>query len=327
MLLDIPDEISPARQTEQLEKIIDSGKKMAAFIDELLDLEKIEAGRFRLAITRVHLDTLLQTCVSTNLPTATAKKIAMEIHLHGKQEPIRADMMKLEQVFNNIISNAIKFTPAGGRIVVTCDGQHGGAKLVTIADNGKGIPEASLPHIFDRYYQAKNDGRAPGRVYGAGLGLSIVKNIVELHGGSVAAANRAEGGCEFAITLPPKGRPRASHEIAALIVDPSLEIYSFIEPHLRHKGVSCYFARNFHEAARVFIREQPELIFATVSSLDESVKNLLAAHRDESLVVAVDSGNSTKQASEYRLLTLPVMDVEVFELIDELLIVDDKSGG
>lgn len=327
MLRDMGAEMSLARRTEQLEKIIDSGKKMAAFIDELLDLEKIEAGRFQLSTARLHLDSLLQTCVETNMPTAKTKNILLDVQFVGEQEPIRADMMKLEQVFNNIISNAIKFTPKGGRVTVTCGGQPGSEKLITVADNGRGIPEAHLPHIFDRYYQAKNDGRAPGRVYGAGLGLSIVKNIVDLHGGSVTAANRAEGGCEFAIRLPANARARSGQDIAALIIDPRQEIYAFIEPYLRHKGVSCYVSVNLHEVNRVCRREHPELVFADPASLDEGLQGFLAAYKAGALMVAVTDGECERPPFFSRSLTAPVMDVEVFELIDELLLVDDKCEG
>lgn len=322
MLRDLAGEMPVAKQSEQLEKIVAAGLKMASFIDELLDLEKMEAGRFQLSTTRMHLDTLLQTCVETNLPAAVAREILLTIDIRGEQEPLRADMMKLEQVFNNIISNGIKFTPPGGRIAITCDGQRGKEKQISIADNGPGIPEASLPLIFDRYYQVRHDGRIPGRVYGAGLGLSIVKNVIDLHGGSVSAANRSAGGCEFLITLPAQGKIRSVQDIAALIVDPSQEIYSFIEPYLLNKGVSRYIATSLDEVARVCQREQPELVFVAASYLNGRMRTFLEGYNDRALLVAVDDGKSSEVASFPRLLTAPVMDVEVFELIDEILSVD-----
>lgn len=325
MLLDMAGDMPPAKQTDHLEKIVASGMKMATFIDDLLDLEKIEAGRFQLTTARMHLDSLLHSCVETNMPSAAEKNIMLEVQLHGDQDPVRADAMKLEQAVNNIISNAIKFTPQGGRIIVACTGRSGSEKLITISDNGPGIPERYIPLIFDRYYQAKNDGRAPGRVYGAGLGLSIVKNIVELHGGSVSAANRVEGGCEFAIKLPAKGKARSGQDIAALIVDPNQEIYSSIEPHLRHKGVSCYVARTLHEVTRVCRREQPELIFVAESSLNKVTKDYLAEYGKKALMVAVD-GDLTEEGSFASYVTTPVMDVEIFEIIDELLLTDDGDG-
>jgi len=325
MLLDLSGDMPPAKQTEHLEKIVAAGLKMATFIDELLDLEKMEAGRFQLSTARMHLDSLLHTCLETNMPAAAAKNILLEVQFHGEQEPVRADLMKLEQTFNNIISNAIKFTPLGGQITVSCHGRLGSEKLITISDNGPGIPETYLPLIFDRYYQAKNDGRAPGRVYGAGLGLSIVKNIVELHGGSVAAANRDAGGCEFTIKLPAKGKARSGRDIAALLLDPDQVIYSSIEPHLRFKGVSCYVARNLHEITRVCMREKPELIFVAAASLDNDIRDFLAGYREKARMVVVDAERIEEPGAFACHLTTPVMDVEIFELIDEILLADDDG--
>jgi nitrogen-specific signal transduction histidine kinase len=325
LLRDMTAEILPANQFEHIEKIIASGMKMGAFIDELLDLEKIEAGRFQLETSRVHLDSLLHTCAETNMPVASAKELQLEVLFQGERKPIRADMLKLEQVFNNIISNAIKYTPRGGRITITCHGMCGSEKLITIVDTGPGIPEAQYPHIFDRYFQVKQDGRSPGRVYGAGLGLSIVKNVIELHGGSVTAANRPEGGCEFSVRLPAKGKVRSGRDIAALIIDPHYHVYSFIEPHLKQKGVSCYIARNISEVTRFCQREQPELIFAEMPSLDDGLRNFLTAYETGAHMVAID-GEYDRSADVFSTyLTTPIMDVEVFELINELLFSDSPE--
>lgn len=325
MLRDLSGDMPVAKQTDHLEKIVAAGLKMASFIDELLDLEKMEAGKFQLSTARMHLDTLLQTCVETNLPAAHAKGIRLEIDIRGEQEPLRADLMKLEQVFNNIISNAIKFTPPGGQITVTCQGARGKDKVISIADTGPGIPASALPHIFDRYFQVKHDGRVPGRVYGAGLGLSIVKNIIDLHGGTVIAADRSEGGCEFVITLPAKGKIRSSQDIAVLIVDPGGEIYTWIEPHLLHKGVARYIASSLEEVTRVCEREQPELVFVAAAVCIGRMQSFLEGYRKQALIVAVEDGSSTGSASFSRILTTPVMDVEVFELIDEILCADKAS--
>jgi PAS domain S-box-containing protein len=319
--------MSPEGQNEQLDKIIESGFKMASFIDELLDLEKMESGRFQLATAHMHLDTLLQACVETNLPSAATMDISLDLQFFGEMEPVRADMMKLEQVFNNIISNAIKYTPRGGQITVHCSGLRGGEKSISIADNGPGIPESHLPLIFDRYYQVRHDGRAPGRVYGAGLGLSIVRNIVELHGGSVAATNRPEGGSTFCVRLPHKGVIRSGKDIAALIMDPQQSIYTSIEPQLRYKGVSCYITRNLHETERVLQREQPELLFVASSACSAAVVRSLAAWGEHSLYVLVDDALSGAMPDGFSMmLTMPVIDVEIFEIIDEIIMTDFNHG-
>jgi PAS domain S-box-containing protein len=323
MLRDMATEISPAKQLEQVEKIIASGVKMGEFIDELLDLEKMEAGRLQLETSRIHLDSLLYTCVETSMPVATAKGIQLKVLIQGEREPIYADLIKLEQVFNNIISNAIKYTPRDGRVTVTCHGTHGSEKLITIADTGPGIPETLLSQIFDRFFQVKHDGRAPGRVYGAGLGLSIAKNIVELHGGDVAAANRPEGGCEFTIRLPAKGRVCSGQDIAALIIDPNHEIYTFIEPHLTQRGVSCYIAGNLSESIRFCRREHPELIFAAIPSLGDGLQNFLHTYAADVCKVAVGGEVDKAKGVFSAFLTIPATEADIFKLIDELL----PTGG
>jgi PAS domain S-box-containing protein len=326
MLRELTDELPQAKREEQIDKIIDAGGKMASFIDELLDLEKMEQGRYRLATARLHLDTLLSCCVETNLPSARDRGVSLVLRVEGVSEPIRADLTKLEQLFNNIISNAIKFSSPGDLITVTCHDKPGKKKRVTIADQGPGIPEQDLPHIFDRYFQVKRSGSSiPGRVYGAGLGLSIVSHIAKLHGGSVSAANRSGGGCSFLVQLPARVEATCGEDLAALIIDPCQEIYAYLERPLRQKGVSCYFARNLQEVCRIQQRERPDLVFAACDSLSEEIREYLAARRAGALQVGI-AGQVTHPAPLHRMLVPPVVDLEIFELLNELLPKANQAG-
>lgn len=325
MLRDLSDKLPAAKRDEQIDKIIEAGGKMSSFIDELLDLEKMEQGRYQLTTARLHLDTVLNCCVETNLPSARDRGITLQLRVQGEPEPIRADLTKLEQLFNNLISNAIKFSRPGDLITVTYHDQPGKKKRVTIADQGAGIPEQDLPHIFDRYFQVQRKGSIPGRVFGVGLGLSIVSHIVKLHGGSVSAANRPRGGCQFLVQLPARVKATSGEDLAALVIDPRQEIHAYLEQPLRQKGVSCYFARNFGEVCRIQQREHPDLIFAASDALTEEMMAYLPASCAGALKVAV-VGKGTVPLHFDRMLVPPVVDLEIFELLDELLQEENQWG-
>jgi two-component system sensor histidine kinase ResE len=112
------------------------------------------------------------------------------------------DAARLEQVLQNLVANALRHTPEGGQITLVAERAGEGVRL-TVRDTGSGIPEDHLPHIFDRFYKSDASRTDPYSKSGSGLGLSIVKAIVERHGGTVAAANAPGGGAEFTINLPP----------------------------------------------------------------------------------------------------------------------------
>src|SRR5262249_2566352 len=130
-------------------------------------------------------------------PAAEAKAIQLRISLDPVVEPVLGDPSRLKQVVWNLLSNAVKFTPQGGSVEVRLARSESGARI-TISDTGKGIKAEFLPHIFDRYRQ---EGQEAGK--GLGLGLNIVRRLVELHGGTTRAESRGEGqGATFTVTLP-----------------------------------------------------------------------------------------------------------------------------
>jgi len=328
LLSELSEQITPEKREEQTQKIIEAGGKMAAFIDELLDLDKMEAGLYRLESGRLHLDTLLASCIETNLPGARRRGVGITLSLDGAAAPLRGDLMKLEQLFNNLISNAVKFSPDGAAIRVCYRERPGEAKLVTVEDEGPGIPEEELPHIFDRYYQVKQRGSLPKRVHGAGLGLSIVSHVAALHGGAVRAANRPEGGCSFQVSLPARVPAQSGRDLAALIVDPHGEISGALEGPLRRKGVSCYFARNFHEVGRIGERERPELVFATTGARDDELSAYLGSRDGGVLRVGIGKGEGEVAHAPFDcLLVPPVLDLEIYQLLEALLRAEAGDGA
>lgn len=193
----------PAEKTiRYLDRITESGERLMRFISELLDLEKIDSGTFRLDLQPIRLDELLKSCVMTNAITARTKQISISFCREGALQLVLADAVRMEQVFNNILSNAVKFSPENSKIEVTYTDEDSETVRITICDQGPGIPEEDLETIFDRYYQVLKKGSAHQRAFGSGLGLNIVKNLVNLHGGTVKAQNRLTGGCCFTLTIP-----------------------------------------------------------------------------------------------------------------------------
>ena len=169
-------------------------------IEDLLDISRIVSGRLRLEPAPVDLVTVLKRALDTVRPAAAAKNIRIEQALEVSTAPMRGDSARLQQVIWNVLSNAVKFTAPRGEIRISLATAESGLRL-TITDNGAGIAPEFLPHVFERFSQGD---ASPSRVHGGlGLGLAIAKQIVELHGGLIAADSAGKGrGATFTIELP-----------------------------------------------------------------------------------------------------------------------------
>jgi signal transduction histidine kinase len=192
--------IEPARIPHALETIERNAQLQMDLVSDLLDLERIRMGTLRLKPENVSLDSLFQGVIDSFAPATQAKALSMHTHLQPGIDPVWADSLRLEQVLRNLVSNAVKFTPDGGRIDVMLR-QRGGAAEIVVADTGIGIRPESLPHVFEAFTQADTDHRTISQ--GIGLGLAIVRHLVALHGGTVAAVSAGPGqGTTFTVTLP-----------------------------------------------------------------------------------------------------------------------------
>lgn len=182
-----------------LETIERSVAAQTTLIDDLIDVSRGVSGNLTLEPEPADLGTLLRQVVGATTPLAEAKSIALTSSIEAI-EPVMVDPHRLKQVIRNLIANAIKFTPDGGRVSVRLDRVEAGVEIV-VEDNGLGIAPEFLPHVFERFRQA--DGGMTRRYRGLGLGLAIVRQLVELHGGSVTAESRGEGqGATFRVRLP-----------------------------------------------------------------------------------------------------------------------------
>ena len=168
-------------------------------IEDLLDVSRIVTGKLRINMQPFDVLLVIHAAIDAVRPAAEAKEIDIRMHLDAPDTIVRADVERLQQVLWNLLANAVKFTPAGGVIDVYLE-KHDSMAEIRIEDSGPGIPEQFLPHIFERFSQA--DGSTTRKHGGLGLGLAIVRHLVELHGGTVSASNGQNGGAVLSVQLP-----------------------------------------------------------------------------------------------------------------------------
>lgn len=187
------------RRQAALDKIIECAEDQRQIVEDLLDTSSIAAGRMRLEKRPIDLATVVRSAVDVARPGARSHDIALELS-SAPCAMVLGDPARLAQVVSNLVTNALKFTPAGGRVEVglTCDG---GKVRFAVTDNGEGISPEYLPRVFDRFSQG--DMTLTRRHGGLGLGLSITKDIVELHGGTISAVSKGTGrGASFTVEIP-----------------------------------------------------------------------------------------------------------------------------
>jgi PAS domain S-box-containing protein len=185
---------------QALEAIERNAIAQQQLIEDILDMSRVISGKMRLKVRPVDLDKVVEDAVDAILPAATAKDIRIQRILDSAVCSVSADPIRLQQVVWNLLSNAVKFTPKGGRIQIRVERVDSRVEIVVL-DTGQGISADVLPFIFDRFRQADSSStRSHG---GLGLGLSIVRHLVELHGGSVEAESEGNGkGATFTVKLP-----------------------------------------------------------------------------------------------------------------------------
>ncbi len=185
---------------ENLAPVLEQNLLLTRLVDDLRTLALADAGRIELERTPTDLAALAERVVERFQPQARSQQIGLDIAAPANPIPsLPADPVRLEQVLTNLLTNALRYTPPGGRIELALSSSDGAVHL-TIHDSGPGIPEQALPYIFERFYRAdKSRTRAEG---GSGLGLTIARQLARLHGGELTAANHPSGGAVFTLILP-----------------------------------------------------------------------------------------------------------------------------
>lgn len=171
--------------------------RLTEMIDSLLDIARVETGRLNLVRTPIDLTALTRRLVAEIQPTSTRHTFTVTVLDDSLM--VYGDVVRLEQVIQNLLGNAIKYSPNGGTIDVQI-AQRGSSATIAVSDEGIGIPQAALPYLFQRFFRAPNVGR--WRIDGTGLGLAIVKEIVALHGGEVEVVSEEDHGSTFTIVVP-----------------------------------------------------------------------------------------------------------------------------
>lgn len=176
-----------------------SARAQSKLVNDLLDMTRIASGNLWVERQPVPLVPIIEAAIDEAYPAANAKSIDLTVNLDHSVGLVSGDQLRLTQVINNLLTNAVKFTPEGGRISVMLDRLDSSARI-TVSDTGIGISPEFLPHVFDRYSQ---DKYTTDRKAGLGLGMAITKHIVELHGGTIKADSPGEGhGATFTVILP-----------------------------------------------------------------------------------------------------------------------------
>ena len=200
-------QVDAASLKRGLQAIERNARVQSRLVDDILDEVRMETGKLRLELADLDAGPILSNVLESVAPAARARSIELEGDLPPETLFVRADPNRLQQVFWNIVQNAAKFTPSGGRVRATMRARDGWVEAA-ISDTGRGISPEFLPHLFDRFRQ---EHAAPDRAEGGlGLGMAITRTLVELHGGSISASSQGLGqGTTFTVRLPALQRPAA----------------------------------------------------------------------------------------------------------------------
>jgi len=259
----------------------------ARLIDDLLDLTRISRGKVQLNFEVVDAHSLLQNALEIYQAEIDRKHLALRLHLAAQKVYLRADSARLQQIFWNLIGNAVKFTPRDGLISISTSNRPGDQLQVEIADTGLGIDPESLPKIFDAFEQG---GRA--QLGGLGLGLAISKTLVEAHDGTITAesAGRDKGArftltfptCEkadaqAAPTLPP--RPLQRQAMRILLVEDHEDTNRSLSNLLRRRGYYVQSADNVRSALDLSAKEEFDVLISDLGLPDGSGIDLMRTLR------------------------------------------------
>ena len=273
---------------EGLETIERNARAQNAIINDMLDMSRVISGKLQLVHEQLDVARLLTECIEALRPSAHDKALRIETDFDQTACWVSGDATRLKQVFWNLVSNAIKFTPPGGRVQVRTV-THSATAEITVEDSGDGIPRSALPFIFDRFRQA--DGSTTRRYGGLGLGLSIAKQIVELHGGRIVAESEGLGhGACFRVVLPRDltafeyelglvARPSEPAEaigsevspttllegLDVLVVDDEADARAVLKRMLEDSGARVRLAASVAEALSQFDTAPPHVLLSDIS--------------------------------------------------------------
>jgi len=189
----------PQNRDRFLGIIVEHSRRLARLTEDLLMLSKMDADRLELEIRRLPVEQLVSSCIETSQPRAIEKDLQLSVNLAKNIPDIAGDRRRLTEVLQNLLDNAIQYTPSGGKIIVTAEAKDSEV-VIAVSDTGIGIPEADQPRIFERFYRV--DVARSREVGGTGLGLSIAKHLMEAHGGKLWVESEVGRGSQFHFSVP-----------------------------------------------------------------------------------------------------------------------------
>ena len=308
----IDGDVAPDKQSKALETIARNARFQGQLIDDLLEVSRIITGKLRLEFSPCDLRPVIEAVVESLRPTAEAKALRLKLLLEPNVALIYGDVGRLRQVIWNLLSNAVKFTPRNGSVQLELQRTRSHV-VIGVSDSGKGIQPDFLPHVFERFSQA--DGSTTREYGGLGLGLAIVRHLVELHGGEVRAESPGEGlGSTFVVTLPlmeasdaqiqrskfqrdtpaVAGARRIEHKpsldgLRLLIVDDELDFRELITAMLGHYGAVVKTAASAGEALVYVENWKPDVLVADIGMPGEDGYGLIRKVR----ALSSERGGST----------------------------------
>jgi len=287
--------LNEANTERAVETIYRNAKSQTQLVADLLDVSRIISGKLRLDVRTVDLISIVNAAIDSIRPAAEAKSIHLQTMLDPAAGPISGDADRLQQIVWNLLTNAVKFTPKGGRIQLKVQRIDSHVDIV-VSDSGVGISKDFLPYVFDRFRQAD---ASTTRIHGGlGLGLSIVHQLVDLHGGSASVQSEGEGkGATFTITLPfvavisqteeESVHPTQSEEILSLdglpsleglkvlVVDDEADTRDLIGEVLKECGSDVIITRSAAEALEALEQHKPDILISDLGMPDEDGYSLI----------------------------------------------------
>jgi PAS domain S-box-containing protein len=298
--------LDPAATRNAAEAILRNSRIQVQLIEDLFDVSRIITGKMRLDVRPMNVLAALDSAVETIRPAAEAKSIRLEIVLDPRAAPIMGDPDRIQQATWNLLSNAVKFTPKGGRVQLNLRRVNSHVDII-VSDSGEGITPEHLPHIFERFRQA--DTGSTRRHAGLGIGLSLVKHLVELHGGKVTAASAGvDQGATFTVTLPVSlvhglPEPAATHtrsvepidtdsvkpislrDLRVLVVDDDGEGRELAALILTNAGAETRTASSSCEALAILVEWAPDVLVSDLEMPEEDGYLLLRRARREATLL------------------------------------------
>ena len=345
------DEVAPRKRRQAIETIARNANSQCQLINDLLEVSRIITGKLRLEFAACELESVIQAAAESIRPTAEAKGVRLQVLLEPDAGPIFGDRERLQQIVWNLLSNGVKFTRNRGLVQVKLQRINSHVEIV-VTDTGVGIKPDFLPHVFERFRQA--DGSTTRHYGGLGLGLAIVRHLVELHGGTVYAQSAGEmQGSIFTVRFPSmlapeqqlepqlepqvvalvesRDRKRTLRGLRVLVVDDEFDARALVTTMLERSGAQVLAVSSTHEALESMQTWKPDLLIADIGmpiedgySLIRKVRALPSEHGGQTPALALTAYARTEDriralSEGYQVhLAKPVDRVELAQIVGNL---------